>query len=239
MPNPFFKFKNFTVWQDKCAMKVTTDSCLFGAWVAEKLSKQTIEHALDIGTGTGLLPLMLQQKISINKFDAVEIDSNAAMQAIQNFTASGNKNLQVYNTSIQGFASTIKYDLIISNPPFYENSLPSINALKNIAHHSTELLLADLLTISNNLLTNNGWLALLLPYYRMNELEQMLNSNQMYIAEKCRVKPSLQHNYFRVMYVLTNTQLPTTNNQTLAIKDDNNNYTAAFTKLLQPYYLYL
>jgi tRNA1Val (adenine37-N6)-methyltransferase len=238
MPNPFFKFKNFTVWQDKCAMKVTTDSCLFGAWVAEKLSKQNIEHALDIGTGTGLLPLMLQQKININKFDAVEIDCNAATQAIQNFTASSYKNLHVYNTAIQGFTAAVKYDLIISNPPFYENSLPSANALKNIAHHGTELLLADLLSISNTLLTKNGWLALLLPYYRMNELEQLLRNNQMHIAEKCKVKPSLQHNYFRVMYVLTHTKLPT-NNQSLAIKDENNNYTAAFTKLLQPYYLYL
>lgn len=219
-------------------MKVTTDSCLFGAWVAEKLSKQSIENALDIGTGTGLLPLMLQQKISINKFDAVEIDSNAAVQAIQNFTESGYKNLNVYNTSIQGFSSAVKYDLIISNPPFYENSLPSANTLKNVAHHSTELLLANLLTISSNLLTKNGWLALLLPYHRMNELEQLLKNNQMYIAEKCRVMPSHQHNYFRVMYVLTHTKLPT-NNQSLAIKHDNNNYTTAFTELLQPYYLYL
>lgn len=238
MPNPFFKFKNFTVWQDKCAMKVTTDSCLFGAWVAEKLSKQNIDNALDIGTGTGLLPLMLQQKISINKFDAVEIDGNAAMQAIQNFRESGCKNLYVHHTSIQNFPSVNIYDLIISNPPFYENSLHTANALKNVAHHSTALLLANLLTISNHLLSKNGWLALLLPYHRMNELEQLLRNNQMYIAEKCKVKPSLQHNYFRVMYILTLTKLPT-NNQSLAIKDENNNYTAAFTELLQPYYLYL
>ena len=118
--NSWFQFKQFTVHQDKCAMKVCTDACLFGAWVANKLvqNKITAKNILDIGCGTGLLSLMLAQKTNA-VIDSVEIDASAFDQAKQNISLSSWKEkIQLYHNSINNFEPLTRYDFIICNPPF-------------------------------------------------------------------------------------------------------------------------
>src|ERR1044072_8473103 len=124
MPNNFFRFKQFVVKQNKSAMKVCTDACLFGAWAASIIqnSKYKIQSIVDVGTGTGLLSLILAQKIDTAIFDAVEIDKAAAGQAKDNFQSSiWKERMCIHHSSIQQFASSpvCKYDCMISNPPFY------------------------------------------------------------------------------------------------------------------------
>jgi len=141
MANPFFQFKQFIVYHDRCAMKVTTDSCVFGAWVAGDMAREErkITTALDIGSGTGLLSLMIAQKNDLD-IDAVEIDKEASLQSQENIAASPWKDrIQVENEDARQFRGVSKYDCIVSNPPFYENELTSERKTKNIAHHSEEL----------------------------------------------------------------------------------------------------
>src|SRR5687768_1369738 len=124
MPNPYFQFKRFTVHHGRCAMKVTTDSCLFGSWCAEEIRKDNKpdDALLDIGTGTGLLSLIIAQKNDC-LIDAVEIDTATAEQAKENLNASPFKEkIFIYNQDILKFKNRL-YDVIISNPPFYEKEI--------------------------------------------------------------------------------------------------------------------
>lgn len=157
MPNPYFQFKQFTVHQAAGAMKVTTDACLFGAWCAEEIqSLNGKKNILDIGTGTGLLPLMIAQKNSAS-IDAIEIEKASADEAIQNIQASPfAETIHVIQADISGYQPPEKYDIIICNPPFYEDELQSPDALKNVAHHGTHLKLEQLFQIINVLLKEQG-----------------------------------------------------------------------------------
>ena len=240
MANNYFQFKQFVIHQDRCAMKVSTDACLFGAWVASDM--QNMERAstkiLDIGTGTGLISLMTAQK-NVGNFDAVEIDIEIAAQAKENAAASPWKdNIRIFTGDIKSFYPSECYDVIISNPPFYENELSSTGVKKNIAHHSAELTINEVLDSIKNLLKKDGRFYLLLPFKRWNEIEKLLEVHHLYIQQKITVKPSHRHPPFRVM-VRGGFKKQLLQDLELSIKDDDDNYTMQFTQLLKDYYLYL
>ena len=240
MPNPWFQFKQFTVFHDHTAMKVTTDACLFGAWCADEIQKAKIQNLnlLDIGTGTGLLSLMVAQKNKI-QIDAIEIDEEAAAQAGQNISSSPwTENIKIFNQDILNFNSNHKYEAVISNPPFYENELASGQVKKDLAHHSLQLSLVQLFSVIKNNLADEGRFFLLLPFKRENEIEDLLNKHQFYIHKKILVQQSTSHQPFRVMLSGSDQQseIFTT---TISIKDEKQQYTQEFTALLEAYYLYL
>ena len=220
-------------------MKVCTDSCLFGAWVAVKAEQKIIspKTILDIGTGTGLLSLMLAQK-SGAQIHAVDIDKNSFVQASGNFNASPwNERLQVFHSDIKEWKAPCKYDLIIANPPFYENDLmPEDNG--SISKHNSTLRLEDLLLKAKNLLNENGNFALLLPWARTKWFENAASEYSLFVKEKLEVKQTPLHQYFRTMLLLQNQKTGTLKNE-LTIKNNNNEYTYEFIELLKDYYLYL
>ncbi|MBV9963005.1 MAG: methyltransferase [Parafilimonas sp.] len=225
-------------------MKVCTDACLFGAWAANSIqnSKVKIKNCLDIGIGTGLLSLMLAQKLNNAKIDAVEIDEAAAQQAKENFEASAWKErLNVYNLAIQQFVNSairqFKYDVIISNPPFYENDLKSNDTKRNIALHSAELKLDVLLQVADELLNDEGLFFLLLPFHRLSEFEILMNEI-FFIREKALVKQTTKHDYFRCMLMLTKKSTTSSQSEIIILKEKNE-YTDDFKNLLNDYYLYL
>ena len=148
-------------------MKVCTDACLFGAYVADQVKTKAANNILDIGTGTGLLSLMLAQRVPA-LIDAVEIDEAAYQQAKENFEQSPWKErLFAFNTDVTKFETEKKYDCIISNPPFFENDLKSNDSNKNNAKHDTSLSLDKLLQVVKKLLNDDGIFAVLLPYHRV------------------------------------------------------------------------
>ena len=248
MANHYFQFKQFTIRQDRCAMKVTTDSCLFGAWVAEKIRcstgpgfKQEVLTILDIGTGTGLLSLMISQQCNAT-IDAIEIDKEAYEQAIENIgTSSFTSRINLIHGDANKFLNPAQYDVIISNPPFYENELKSGNSKKNRAHHDEGLQLNGLLNIIQRNLKSDGKFYLLLPYKRNDEIENAFARNRLSIVHKTLVRQSTGHTYFRIM--ISGKQMPDNNENffstELAIKNEVNEYTPEFIGLLKDYYLYL
>lgn len=241
MSNSYFRFKEFTVQQDKCSMKVCTDTCLFGAWVAEKIAccRLPVASCLDIGTGTGLLSLMLAQKNPDIIIDSIEIEENAYRQAKENFTNSDwNNRLKIFHTDARSFISDKKYDLIISNPPFYENELLSTEKNKNIAKHDKGLTLKALTKVIKTHLTTTGYFAVLLPYHRIKYFEDLAEVNNFFLLEKLLIRQTPSHNFFRGILFLSSikTDIRTTE---LTIKNNEGTYTQNFTDLLKDYYLKL
>lgn len=243
MANTYFQFKQFTVHHGHCAMKVTTDACLFGAWVAETIGNRQVAtnnwQMLDIGAGTGLLSLLIAQKIR-GTIDAIEIDPLAAQQAGENVAASPWKeNISIHNRDVLQWQSAKKYDCIVSNPPFYENELKSVKAAKNTAHHDTGLKLNDLLSFIAKHLSHDGRFFLLLPVKRSNELVELLQKNKLSVHQKCWVQQSPAHQPFRLMLEGGMKETGNINEERIAIRDEKNHYTPEFTALLKSYYLYL
>ena len=237
MPNNYFQFKQFTVFQDKCAMKVCTDACLFGAVAASH--QQPVGNCLDIGTGTGLLSLMIAQKNPLSIIDAVEIDAEAAKQAGQNFSASPwADRINVINTDILSLKTGKKYDLIISNPPFFEDDLRSPDETKNNAKHDASLSLVQLLDFVKEHLDENGSFAVLLPYHRLTYFMDEAEKAGMHLTRQVLVKQTGKHDYFRgILFFSFVKTIPKLSE--IIIKDNEGNYTPEFIDALKDYYLYL
>lgn len=236
MPNHYFQFKQFKVLQDKCAMKVCTDSCLFGAWI---LVNEQTTSILDIGTGTGLLSLMLAQK-SKAKIDAIEINESAYLQATENFKNSAWSNkLSVFLGDVTTYQFPIKYDLIVCNPPFYQNEMSSSAKEEKIAKHSLNLTLPHLLTSINNTLNENGKFAILLPYYRKNEFEDLAAKYHYFPEKILAIKQTDKHDFFRYAAIYSRKKYNTVQQEFITIKHNHLHYTKETIKILKDYYLYL
>ena len=241
MSNSFFQFKQFIIHQDRCAMKVTTDACLFGAWMAADIQQtQNSKTLLDIGTGTGLLTLMIAQKNLHLDIDAIEIDSAAAEQSKENRNASTWKNrVNVIHDDVRSFKPVKKYDLIISNPPFYENELQSGNKQRDTAHHSKHLTMDNLLQIIKLNLVEDGNFYLLLPYKRKDEIEKLVVDNNLTIVKKICIRQSVNHDYFRIIIKGGLKNSPVKEEKEISIRDNEQKYTNDFIGLLKDYYLHL
>jgi tRNA1Val (adenine37-N6)-methyltransferase len=242
LPNSYFQFKQFTVHQNKCALKVCTDACLFGAWTAQVLhpTQSREQQVLDIGSGTGLLSLMLAQQWRNATIHAIELDANAYQQTKENFAASPwPQRLTAIHTDASHYTSATKYDCIISNPPFFENDFRSAQENKNAAKHDTTLTLDTLLHCIRRNLSSDGRFAILLPYHRTQYFESLAASHQYFPEKKLYVQQTPAHNFFRTMIMMSNQQQEATETTAMSIHDEQGEYTASFTALLKEYYLYL
>ena len=222
-------------------MKVTTDACLFGAWVAAEINRfsKPPDRLLDIGTGTGLLSLMVAQKNG-GRIDALEIDLAASEQASENVGASPWKEkISIVHHDVLQWQPPALYDCLFSNPPFYEKELRSTKEAKNIAHHDEGLKLADLLHFIKQHLTKDGSFFLLLPAKRDAEAERLFAKAGLSIAQKVYLQQTLKHPPFRLMIRGCHKKTITVTEQTICIRNDAGDYTTSFVRLLQDYYLYL
>lgn len=236
MPNPYFQFKQFTVFQDQCAMKVCTDSCILGAY-APVANRQRI---LDIGTGTGLLALMAAQR-SDAQIDAVEIASDAYHQALANIQQSPWKDrIRVYFQSIQQFSQDKTYhqlyDFIITNPPFYTKHLPSPSVQRNIALHAQSLNYDELLDAIKALLSPKGEWMVLLPSHESALFEKKARNQGFEMTQKLIIKNKEEGSDFRVISLYSELSQGV-QEEILSIRKQSGEYSEDFKNLLKEYYL--
>ncbi len=234
MANSYFQFKQFRVDQDRCAMKVCTDSCVLGAWT----DVQGVCRVLDIGTGTGLLALMLAQRTTA-RIDAVETEDNAYNQARENVRLSPwPDRIHLYHTKIQNFTPPDLYDLIIANPPFFSKHLKRRDSPANLALHGENLSLEELAQAINRLLSLTGRFTVMLPEAQSGELEKKLALFGLQPASVLRLYERESSRLLRLIITYTRHSTEKQENQ-LIIRDSRGQYTESFGQLLRPYYLYL
>jgi tRNA1Val (adenine37-N6)-methyltransferase len=235
MPNNFFSFKQFTIDQSIGGFKVSTDACILGAW-ATLTDAKTI---LDIGTGTGLLALMLAQRHPNAKIDALEIDAESAIQAQINFSHSPwHSQIVLHEASIQKFSAEgeRKFDLIIINPPFFHQHIKGSNKAKNMAIHNDSLTTHDLVNSLWRLLGSVGQAFVLYPDYESRVFEQEAARIGLLTIAELLVYNKPESAVFRRVIVLAKTPKPLKTEQ-LYIRDEVGNYTEEFKNLVKEYYL--
>jgi tRNA1Val (adenine37-N6)-methyltransferase len=182
MANVFFRFKQFEVYHNRCAMKVGTDGVLLGAWV-ETGSAQRI---LDVGTGSGLIALILAQH-SIARVDGVEFDKEAASQAAENISNSlWSDRMQIIESDFSNFSNGL-YDLIVSNPPYFRKSLKAPVKERNQARHTDTLSYETLVRKSASMLMSEGRFAVVLPFDVADVFEDMCWQQKLYTSKRCEV----------------------------------------------------
>lgn len=217
-------------------MKVTTDACLFGAWVARHLPP--CNQILDIGGGTGLLSLMLAQKSSA-AITSIEIEVDCFHQLQENIQQSiFSDRIKAVHGNVLEFNTDLKFDAIVTNPPFHEQQLKSDNKSINQARHEDSLLLTDLFKKASELIKEEGSFFVLLPFYRNDESMMLANKFGFHPKQITKVHQSNKHKAFRMMYWFERKH-EITNEDQLTITNSDGSYTAAFTDLLKDYYLYL
>jgi len=229
-----FQFKHFAIKQNLCAMKVGTDGVLLGAW-----TKAPNGNILDIGCGSGLISLMIAQRNPNTQIDAIDVDHNAFLQTTENIANSDWKeNIKPHHTSLQNFNSPHKYQLIVSNPPFFVNATKSANSSKNTARHTDELSFNDLLHHVSKLLKKEGVFSVVLPITEEVELCKIASANELFLNRICYVKPNLDKEPKRILmeFSLTNTPIVT---ESLTIETEKrHHYTEEYRNLTQEFYLH-
>lgn len=163
----YFRFKQFTIQQSDVSMRINTDGVMLGAWA----EVQGATRILDVGTGTGIIALMLAQRTNTALIDAVEIDKDSAMQAAKNITAAPwAERMRVFPLSFQAYTAKAdtRYDLIVSNPPYFVDALLPDNEQRLLSRHAASLPYDELIAGVNTLLTATGRFCLILPYAEAN-----------------------------------------------------------------------
>lgn len=245
MSSPFFRFKQFQVWHDQCAMKVGTDGVLLGAWCP--LPSRECVHVLDIGTGSGLIALMMAQRTCavdslqlIVNIDAIDIDGGAVEQAAYNFKQSPwAENLHAYQSSLQEWHSETKYDLIMSNPPYFQASLKNPDSQRATARHTDTLSYCELLAHASRLLTADGTIALILPADAEQEIVTLAHEYALAVTRLTYVhsKPGKPVKRILIAFTPSTTALPATQVAHFYIESDTAPRSEEYQTLTHEFYL--
>ncbi len=234
-----FKFKEFTINQDKTAMKVGTDAVLLGTWSSLKNYPNSI---LDVGSGTGILSLMMAQRSDALTIDAVEVDEDAYEQTVENFENSDwGDRLFCYNSDFQNFANEMaeeeeEYDFIISNPPFYTDDYQTENKSRNKARFTTSLSFSDLILGVSKLLSKNGVFSTIIPFKEEENFIKIAEESNLFLNRVCYVKGNPISEIKRCLLEFSFTKKKIEKEE-LIIEYERHKYTEKYINLTKDFYL--
>jgi len=234
-----FQFKEFTIQQDKSAMKVGTDGVLLGAWCTVDKYPDSV---LDIGAGTGVISLMIAQRSDAMTIDAVEIDADGYEQTVENFEKSDwGDRLYCYNATFQEFAIEIAeeeetYDLIVSNPPFYTDGFETENEARNKARFTSSLSFEELIDGVSKILSKNGIFSIVIPFKEEENIINIAKEHHLFLNRICRVQGNRTAEIKRSLLEFSFQQAEI-NETHLIIEIERHIYTAEYIRLTQDFYL--
>lgn len=231
---PFF-FKKFALFHHRSTMKIGTDAILLARWVEVTAN----DDVLDIGTGCGLIPLMLAQK-GIKSADAVEIDKDSCEEAAQNFSNSAWKSqLSAINEDVKAYAAHCekKYDLIVSNPPFYFGDNIPEKAKKGLARHTNTLGYNDLLASVKKLLKPDGRFALVLPALESKTFLKEAENQGFFLQKEMKIVPIEGKEPNRINMQLVVNQVDVIGTETFVLRNKDHTFTNYYKDFLKDYYL--
>ena len=227
-----FQFKKFFVDQPNCPQKFGTDALILGGYTP----LSGVQRTLDVGSGSGILALMIAQR-SESAIDAVEISESAFKDLKQNIQCSPwNRRISAYLTSLQKFKPTMMYDLIISNPPYFNNALQNPNTARANARHTSTLLFSDLVSFAKTHLTESGKLSVILPTISVSEFKKELDITSLYIERKLDVKSFSDTEVIRSVLIIGRKK-HTLDKDSLVIYREKNVYSNDYIHLLKDFYL--
>ena len=236
-----FRFKQFYIEDNKCAMKVGTDGVLLGAWAPIVFSNQcSVFRILDVGTGSGLIARMLMQRCPEAEVEGIDIDEAAVEQACENGVRAFQARLQDWQND-KSQITNYKYDLIVSNPPYFQNSLKNPDKGREMARHTDTLSYAELIQHSARLLQEGGRLALILPAEAENEIRQLAAAADLFLTHVTRVYSKENRPPKRILiafrkWTMDNGQW-TISEDTLILEDEKGGRSLPYQELCRDFYL--
>ena len=232
-----FKFKQFTIHQDRCAMKVGTDGVLLGAWCPIDNNPFSV---LDIGAGTGILSLMVAQRTNAEQIDALEIEEDAYEQCVENFEASPwSDRLFCFHAGLDEFVDDPEdeYDIIISNPPFYSEDFKTDNSQRDLARFQDALPFEDLVEAADLLLSENGIFAVIIPFKEEERFIDLCAEVELFPVKVTRVKGSHNTPIVRSLLAFKRYELSVLTADELVIEINRHEYTDDYINLTKDFYL--
>jgi len=232
-----FEMKEFTVAHDQCAMRVNTDGCLLGALAGEEFELDRIQHILDVGTGSGVIAMQLAQRFEKAYVDAVEIHGPSAKQASENFSKSPYAGRMVcYHEPIQEFEHNLLYDLIVSNPPYFESGPTKLDTGIAAARHALTLDFKSLVMNASRLLKDSGQFWVILPTDQSDRFLDEALDEGLSLKDIIHVHPKTEREANRCIYGLCKCEVDEPRRKKITLYQEDHHYTAEAREVLSPFY---
>ena len=234
-----FRFKQFSITQDKCAMKVGTDGVLLGAWCSKVRLSIPAPRILDVGTGTGLIALMLAQEFKESTVTAIDIDHDAVVQAQENISSSHfSSRVRAQETAFQDYHPDERYDLIVSNPPYFVNSQKCPDSQRTLARHADSLPLEQLISHGAKLLAPQGKMAVIIPVEIQKTIERYAAIYGLFVAETLLIATTPRKAASRVLLLMQKDMPEEFITRSETIHNTDGDYTYWYKELTRNFYLY-